>query len=120
EGVGLCVQVRRSDGSTPLIVASVFGHADVVELLLQVRFHVHLSHQSPSVGSRVITDSSIGSRPIIDPSIGSRLISDLLQAGAKLKPRDEDGNALENARKQARSSDMDRIVRMLEKAFDER
>lgn len=70
------------------------------------------------------------------------MISDLLQAGAKLKPRDEDGNALENARKQvglrkgrkgctwphgcppatrqARSSDMDRIVRMLEKAFDER
>jgi len=49
------IEARRADMSTPLIVASVFGHADVVEALLQ--------------------------------------------AGALLLPSDEDGTALDNARR---------------------
>jgi len=49
------IEARRADMSTPLIVSSVFGHADVVETLLQ--------------------------------------------AGALLMPSDEDGSALDNARR---------------------
>ena len=70
------VEYRRHDDSTPLIVAAIFGHAEVVELLLR--------------------------------------------AGARLKPRDADGTALENARKQAGAGKQAEVVALLEAAFETR
>jgi len=61
------IEARRSDMSTPLIVASVFGHAEVVEALLA--------------------------------------------AGALLMPSDEDGTALDNARRNKKGGE---CVRLLE------
>jgi len=66
---------RRHDRSTPLIVAAVFGRADVVEMLIE--------------------------------------------AGARLKPRDEDGTALDNAIKhRSAAGDYDRCIELLNEAMN--
>jgi len=97
------------DGRTPLYAACEGGRPACVKLLIEA-------------GAKLEERRNDGSTPLIVASVFGHadVVELLLEAGAKLKPSDEDGNALENARKQVNAGDRERVIRLLEAAFEER
>ena len=88
--------------STPLIVASVFAHAEVVAALLEAR--------------PLVTPLPPWPRPYSSPLARTLYtqLTTMRQAGALLLPSDEDGTALDNARRNKKGGE---CVALLEAAM---
>jgi ankyrin repeat/SOCS box protein 13 len=93
------------DGRTALYAACEGGNAQCVQLLIDAGAHIDLARDDKS--TPLITAAYYGRDEVVEV---------LVAAGAKLHPRDSDGTALENARRQKHA----RCVELLEKAERER
>ena len=142
-------EVRRHDDSTALIVAAVFGHAEVrgrarnpVGLGAPACTHGHgaptrytSTSQSSADGTAVPTLPRHPRHPrclrcTLAPHVRlhattrsplpRQVVELLLEAGAKLKPRDDDGTALDNARKQTGAGKRLETIALLEAAWEKR
>ena len=107
------IELRTSDGRTALYAAAEGGDASCVSQLLER-------------GAKIDTRRDDKSTPLIVAAYygHDEVVEMLLAAGALLKPKDEDGTALTNARRQAASvggtEKHARCVELLEKAWKER
>ena len=93
------------DGRTPLYAACESGDVRVVQLMLDAKCDMESRRND-------------GSTPLIVASVFGHhdVVELLLERGALCKPRDEDGTALDNARKQKKP----KCVALLEVAMRER
>jgi len=133
------VNLATSGGLTPLWIAAQKGHAECIKLLLNI---IDLQVDVPSsdgrtplyaaceagdlasvrllmgAGASVETRRSDGSTPLIVSSYfgHAHIVEYLLAGGAKLTPADEDGTALQNARKMQRPT----CVELLERAMEQK
>ena len=102
---GAVVNQAAAVGSTPLYAACESGSLMIVELLLTQRCDIEANRNDNS--TPLIVASVFGHHAVVEL---------LLERGALLGPRDEDGTAIDNARRQKKT----RCLQLLEAAMSER
>ena len=102
---GIVADQKAIDGRTPLYAACESGSLMIVELLLNQRCDIEANRNDNS--TPLIVASVFGHHAVVEL---------LLERGALLGPRDEDGTAIDNARRQKKT----RCLQLLEAAMSER
>ena len=102
---GIVADQKAIDGRTPLYAACESGSLPIVELLLNQRCDIEANRNDNS--TPLIVASVFGHHAVVEL---------LLERGALLRPRDEDGTAIDNARRQNKT----RCLQLLEAAMSER
>ena len=100
---GVAVNQPALDGRTPLYAACESGNAECVRLL--IRAGASLESKRNDDTTPLIVAAYFGHESVVEL---------LLEQGASLFPRDEDGNALDNARRQKRWRCVDLILQALD------